>query len=196
MKQLLIAGFALCLFVGCKSKKDNKPGVSAADFFPVNDYLNGQIAQLDTSLYTFLKIETVDGRSDTTAIRNTDVKTYAKDFKELPDLSDSDIKDDYSVDKFFDDIQNGFVFTYTTKEDHPVQQQQVTVEPAFNEKGQNDIRSVFVDLWQSEDGVTVRKRMMWEATNFYITTTTEAEGQPQKTKTTKIIWNGFANQTE
>ena len=196
MKQLLIAGFALCLLVGCKSKKDNKPEVSAADFFPVNDYLNGQIARLDTSLYTFLKIETVDGRSDTTAIRNTDVKTYAKDFKELPDLSDSDIKDDYSVDKFFDDIQNGFVFTYTTKEDHPVQQQQVTVEPAFNEKGQNDIRSVFVDLWQSEDGVTVRKRMMWEATNFYITTTTEAEGQPQKTKTTKIIWNGFANQTE
>lgn len=191
MKHFLMACFAPLFLIGCKSKKDNKPEVSAADFFPVKEYLNGQIARLDTSLYTFFKIETVDGRSDTTSIRNSDVKQYANDFRELPDLSDEEIRNDYSVDKFFDDIQNGFVFTYITKEDHPVKQQQVTVEPMFNEKGQNDIRSVFVDLWEMEDGTSVRKRMMWEATNFYITTTTEADGQPQKTKTTKIIWNGF-----
>lgn len=196
MKQMLIGCLAALFIIGCKSKKDKKAEVPAADFFPVGDYLRGQIARLDTSLYTFFKIETVDGRSDTTSIRNTDVKTYAKDFRDLPDLSDSEIKDDYTVDKLFDDIQNAFVFTYTTKEDHPVQQQQVTVEPAFNEKGQNEIRSVFVDLWEAEDGVSTRKRMMWEATGFYITTTTEAEGQAQKTKTTKIIWNGFAAQTE
>jgi hypothetical protein len=195
MKQMLIGCLTVLFVIGCKDK-NKKPEVPATDFFPVDDYLKGQIARLDTSLYTFFKIETTDGRSDTTPVRNAEVKVYARDFAELPDLSDSDIKDDYAVDKLFDDIQNAFVFTYTTKEDHPVQQQQVTVEPAFNEKGQNDIRSVYVDLWQEEDGVSTRKRMMWETKGFYITTTTEAEGQAQKTKTTKIIWNGFAAQTE
>lgn len=196
MKQMLFSCLVIFLAFGCKGRDEKKPEVPAADFFPVKDYLNGQIARLDTSLYTFLKIETADGRSDTTAITNKDVKTYAKDFRDLPELSASDIKDDYSVDKFYDDIQNGFVFTYSTKEDHPVQQQQVTVEPTFNEKGQNDIRSVFVDLWQEDDGTVIRKRMMWETNAFYITTTTETEGQPQKTKTTKIIWNGFTAETE
>ena len=186
----------LCLFiiVSCKSKKAEKPEVPAADFFPVKDYLNGQIAQLDTASYNFQKIETVDGRSDTIGIKSADVKTYAKPFQDIPDLSAKEIKDDYSVDKLYDDIQEAFVFTYTTKEDHPVRQQQVTLEPDFNAAGKNDIRSVYVDLWETNKDSSVRKHMMWEANkNFYITTTTEVTGQPERTKTTKIVWNGFTS---
>jgi hypothetical protein len=176
--------------MGCKDKKQEKEKslVPAANFF-VNDYIKGQLARLDTAHYSFQKIEIADGFSDTVLIKNAEVRQYAKDFLELPDLSKDNIKDDYKVDHLFDELQNAFIFTYTAKDDHPVKQQQITVEPEIDSTGKNEIRSVYVDLWNTTQESLIRKHMMWEADNFYITTTTETTGQPEKTKTLKIIWS-------
>lgn len=191
MKQISMACFALVLMVGCKSKKEKRPEVPAANFF-VNDYLKGQIAKLDTSIYSFYKIEMADGRNDTTPIKNTEVRLYAKDFLELPDIAGSDIKDDYELSHLYDDLQNAFIFTYMTKEEYPVRQQDITVEPEINAQGQNDIRSVYVVVWNNTEDTLVRKNLFWESNkSFQVTSTTEVTGQPGKTKRLKIIWNGF-----
>ena len=159
MNRLIVAFlFSLSLF-GCKSKKAKKPEVKAADFFPVKDYINGQVAKLDTSNYTFQKIETVDGRSDTTPIKNTEVKQYAKDFLELPDISSKDIKDDYEINHLYDEELQAFAFTFTTKEDHPVRSEHVVVEPMPNPEGKNDIKSIYVDMWQPQENTIIRKNL-------------------------------------
>lgn len=193
MNHIVIAFVCFLFFaIGCKDKKvekENKPPVPAADFF-VNDYIKGQVARLDTAKYSFQKIETVDSLSDTVLIKNSEVRQYANDFLALPDLSKDGIKDDYAVDHLFDELQNAFIFTYTTKADHPVKQQQITVEPEIDSTGKNAIRSVYVDFWNTEQ----RKHLMWEANNFYITTITETGGQPGKAKTIKIIWTDFESQ--
>ena len=195
MKQILLALFACVLMVGCKSKRDKKPAIPAASFF-VNDYLKGQIAKLDTALFSFYKIETVDGRSDTTPIKNSEIRQYAKDFLDLPDLANSDVKDDYEVSHLYDDLQNAFIFTYMTKEEHPVRQQDITVEPEINAEGKNDIRSVYVVLWDEKEDTLIRKNLFWESNkSFQVTSTVEASGQPEKIKRLKVIWNGFERQT-
>lgn len=189
--------FACLLFlvfmVGCKTK-NKKPTVPAEQFFPVTSYLKGELSRMDTSLATFYKIETIDGKSDTVPIRNIDVKRYAADFATLPDISSEELKNDYEITHEYDDILNAFVFMFTTKEDHPVRREDVVLDPAPNEKGKNDIISVFVERWDNRGDTAIRKNMLWKAgENFQVTTVTEAGGI-QKTKKLQVVWNGFDGQ--
>ena len=195
MNRFIIVLFLSISFIACKSKKEKKPEVPAANFFPVKEYLNGQVAKLDTSAYTFLKIETVNGKSDTTPIKSSEVRQYAKDFLELPDISSKELKDDYEITHLYDEELEAFAFTFTTKEDHPVKSEHVVLEPMPNAEGKNDIRSIFVDMWQGGDKAPIRKNMLWEANkSFQVTTTNTAPGQPESIKRVRIVWNGFESQ--
>ena len=195
MNRIILLLLSLMLLIACNTKKESKPAVPAANFF-VNDYIKGQVARLDTALFSFIKIETMDGRSDSMPIKNSDVRFYASDFLKLPDLAAAAIKDDYEVSHLYDELQNAFIFTYTTKENHPVREQHLTVEPEISPEGKSNIRSVYIDYWDSKGDTAIRKNMMWQANSFYITTTTEAPGQLQKIKTVKIIWNAFESQNK
>jgi len=196
MNRIIIVLFISCSIVACKSKKEEKPEVPAANFFPVKDYLNGQVAKLDTADYSFLKIETTGGRSDTTIIKNTEVRQYAKEFLNIPDISSKELKDDYEITHLYDEDLEAFAFTFTTKEDHPVKSEHVVLDPMPNAEGKNDIRSIFIDMWQNANNASIRKSMLWEANkSFQVTTTTEAPGQTESTKRIRIVWNGFESKT-
>lgn len=179
--------------IACNAKKKNND-TPATNFF-VSDYIKGQVAALDTVRHPFVKIETEGDRHDTAAITAAEAKALAKDFLLLPDLSSDKLRDDYQVSHLYDDLQEAFIFTYTTTEAHPVQREDVTVEPQPNAKGQNDIRSMYADYWTSEGNASVRKNMLWEAAQrFEITTVTDAAGKPQTIKKVRVIWNGFEGQ--
>ena len=193
MTRLLASFVFLIVLTGCKGK-NKKTDVPAEQFFPVTDYIKGELAKLDTSLATFYKIETVDGVSDTVPIRNTDVKRYARDFATLPDISSNELKNDYQITHEYDDMLNAFVFMFTTNEDHPVKREDVVLDPAPNAQGKNDIQSIFVELWQNNGDTLVRKNMLWEAgKNFQVTTVSEAGGT-QHAKKLQVVWNGFDGQ--
>jgi viroplasmin and RNaseH domain-containing protein len=194
MNRFIISLSLVFLLFGCKSKKV-KPQVSSADIFPVSDYLKGQIASMDTSLASYFKIEMADGVSDTTSIKNSEVRHYANDFLTLPDITSKELKDDYEVTHLYDEELDAFAFTFTTKEDHPVKSEHVILDPQQNAEGKNDIKSIFVNLWQTKGDSSIRKNMLWDAgKSFQITTTTDVAGKNEKTKKLKVIWNGFDNQ--
>ena len=164
------------------------------DNFFVSDYIKGQVAVLDTIKYPFFKIETIDGKTDTSTITNTEAKNIAKEFIELPDISSENLRPDYDVSHLYDDLQEAFIFTYTTKENHPVQREDVTVEPQPNADNKNDIRSVYVDFQTAEENKSIRKNMLWDANkSFQITTTTDSPGTGQSIKRVTVIWKGFEN---
>jgi hypothetical protein len=195
MTHFAVLLFFLVALFACKGK-EKKPDVPSEQFFPVTAYLKGELARLDTSLASFYKIETIDGRSDTTPIRNTDVKRYAKDFATLPDISAGELKNDYQITHEYDDILNAFVFLFTTNEDHPVRREDVVLDPTPNSQGKNDIRSIFAEVWQTAGDSTTRKNMLWEAgKNFQVTTITEAGGT-ERTKKLQVVWNGFNSQNQ
>jgi hypothetical protein len=180
--------------MGCKNKKI-KPDVPAADIFPVNDYLKGQVARMDTSLAYFTIIETTEGRSDTTPIKNSEVRRYAADFLTLPDIASKELKDDYEVTHLYDEELDAFAFTFTTKENHPVKSEHVILDPQQNAEGKNDIKSIFVDLWKNSGDSSIRKNMLWEAgKSFQVTTTSNSPGTNEKIKKIKVVWNGFDSQ--
>ena len=192
MKNIVVVLFFTLCIVSCKSKKDEKPEVKAADFFPIKEYISGQVAKLDTANYQFLKIETIDGRTDTTPIKNSEVRQYANDFLTLPDISSKEIKDDYEIAHLYDEELDAFAFTFTTKENHPIRSEHVVVEPAPNAEMKNDIKSIFIDFWDARENKNIRKNLFWEANkSFQVTTTTEQQGKEASTKRVRIVWNGF-----
>jgi hypothetical protein len=193
MSRLIICTLCLFLLPDCKGKK-KRADVPAEQFFPVPAYIKGELARLDSSLASIYKIETVDGRSDTVPIRNTDIRKYADEFASLPDISAPELKDDYEITQAYDDILGSYVFMFTTNKDHPVRREHVVLDTEPNEEGQNNIQSIFVELWENKDDTAVRKNMLWVADkNFQITTITEADGA-QKTKKLLVVWNGFDSQ--
>lgn len=184
------------LLTACKSKKEKKPGAENATFFPVPTYIRGELARLDSSIVTVTKVETRNGQTDTVPIRQNEVRNYAKDFLSLPDISSPDLKDDYEVTHLYDDLQQAFVFTYTTLEPHPVQQQNVTVEPEQNAAGKNDIKSVYTTLVQTNGNTAVKKILLWKAgKGFLITTLQQQPNAAEQIHTVQINWNGFDGQT-
>lgn len=180
---------ALVVLVGCKEK--NKPEVPEANFFPVTAYLRGELSRMDSSLAPFYKVETENGQSDTVPIKNTAVKTYAADFLQLPDITTDKLKDDYKVEHIYDDMQNAFVFAFTTNEEHPVKKEFVTVEPQLNEEGKNDIRSVFIEVWSKNGDTTTRKNMLWETGKKFEIITTTYWGETENTKKLQVFWNNI-----
>lgn len=190
MNRCFILCALLVLALGCKSKK-KKSDVPSANFF-VNDYLKGQVARLDSVQGQFVKIETVDGRSDSSMLNSGQAKQFAGEFLHIPDISKEEIRDDYEISHLYDELQEAFIFTYQTKEEHPVRLQNITVEPEMNAQGKNDIRSVYVDYWDNKDETLTRKKFLWEANkSFEIITSIETQGQPEKTKKLRVVWNGF-----
>lgn len=193
MNRILAALLLSTSLIACKSKK--KHNDTPATTFFVSDYIKGQVASLDTVRHPFIKIETVNDKRDTTAITAKEAKALAKDFVALPDISSDKLRDDYEVSHLYDDLQNAFIFTYTTTEAHPVQREDITVEPQQNANGQNDIRSMYADYWTTEGKASIRKNMLWEANkSFQVTTTTDAPDAAQTVKRLTVIWNGFDSQ--
>jgi hypothetical protein len=194
MSRLTACILCFLFLLGCKTKKKNAE-VPADQFFPVPTYIKGELARLDTSLASFYKIEMAEGRSDTVPIRNTEVRRYAADFANLPDISSPELKDDYQVTQAYDDILGSYVFMFTTTEDHPVRREDVVLDTEPNPEGKNNIQSIFVERWENKEDTAIRKNMLWNAgKNFQITTITEASGT-QKTKRLQVVWNGFNSNT-
>jgi len=78
---VLVASLLSILFYcSCKQKKN--------DVFPALDFIKGQIANVDTSVYRILKLVPItDSTYDTTYVKRDDFKNLARDFLETPDIS-------------------------------------------------------------------------------------------------------------
>jgi len=196
MNRIILVSIIWFGLIACKSRK-KKAEVPATNFFPAATYIRGELKRLDTAQLSFTKIETENGRSDTIAIKNTEVRLYAKDFVDLPDISLPELKDDYEVSQLYDDMQEAFVFHFTTKEAHPLREENITVDPQPNAVGKNDIKSIYAKLEQDSSNIPVTKILMWEAgTGFYTTTAVETPGKGEQIKKVRIIWNSPAGQSK
>lgn len=193
MIRLSVFAALLLVLFSCKGKK-NKPGVPEEQFFPVSAYLKGEISRMDKSLHTFYKIETENGKSDTVPIQNITAQQLAADFYNLPDLGSGKLRDDYQITHTYDDALNAFVFMFTTKEDHPVQREDVVLDPAPDEKGNYKILSIFAEVWENKGDTSIRKNMLWNAGRSYQITSVIEAGGKEKTKKLQVFWNGFEGQ--
>ncbi len=183
----LVAFFAAFLFISCTSKSKEKP----RHFVSVLSLLEKQVARIDTSLYSIHKVVILDSlHSDTSYIPREEFRAAAKDFLEIPDLSDPKVAKRYKEENRYDELMNRVIITYTPlePEKEDIQKQEIMVTP--NIATGDKVNTIIIERVISNRDGFLEKKMLWQTDrSFLITTTTQKPGEPEVMAITKVWWN-------
>lgn len=176
------------LLIACKGKKKEKP--ADEKFFPVLSFIKSQVAHVDTSLYSIMKLTPRDSTGyDTVYYKREQFRELAADFLSLPDLTDPKFDDSYTEKRTFDTTLNRAIFSCEPNkpEKEEIQRQQVLIRP---DAGDGDkITTIIIDYLVNNRDSSVQKRMYWEVDySFQVTTIRQLPGKPETTITYKVVW--------
>ncbi len=171
----------------CRSKEKGPE----KKFVSVLSLIKNQVAQVDTSLYSIVKIVSTDSlHNDTTYIPREEFRAAAKDFLAIPDLSDKKVAKRYKEETMYDKTINRVVITYTpedpAKEEIQKQELLVTPDAATGDK----VNDIIINRVISNRDSFMQKNMLWRMDkSFQVVTTLQKPGKPEKTTTMKVTWN-------
>jgi hypothetical protein len=183
MKRLLIAASALLtLIIACRNQEKN-------EFFPVLSFLQSQVKHVDTSVYSIIKIITVDSVSDTVFIKREDFRGEAQEFLSIPDLTLGKYTSKFEENKNYDPEINRAVFSYYPKsEKQEIRRQEVTITPGSG--GDDKVRNVYIEKRSVTKDSIVIKRLHWIVNeSCMIITLVQKDNATDKVYRKEIIWN-------
>src|SRR5260221_5253959 len=190
MKKYICFFSALFLLsFACKQKKSNSGQNQKESFFPVLSFLKSQVAHVDTSLYPIKKIVFTDSiHSDTIFVPREQFRSLAKDFLDIPDLTDKKYKTRYTEEKLFDETLNRVIISYKPQnpDKEELQKQEVLIAPGSSG---DKVNSIIIDRVINNNDSFLQKNMLWPVDkSFQVTTIAQKPGQPEITTIMKIIW--------
>jgi len=184
--KLFLIGLFLLSVSSCKQKVQ----VDKEKFFPVLSFLQGQVADIDTSLHRIYKLVYVDSlRIDTVYIHRENFREEAKDFMSIPDLSQSKYQDRYTEEKISDEMMNRVLLIYTpvSPDKEEIQRQEVLIKP---DPAGDKVTNIIIHSVVNTKDSAVQKRLLWKMDqSFQVTTIKQLAGQPETTSTIKVVWN-------
>jgi hypothetical protein len=187
---LLLIGF-ITTIISCKGKKTES--VSNNSLIDVVSIIKAQIKHVDTSLFSIIKLEWADTtHTDTTYIKREDFEAVAKDFLQLPELSNPKIAKDYKQESRYDSLTRKVIISYFPKEDkNEIRKIELMASvDEIGKDGNNKVTNILVEKGKTDRNGSLIQKMYWNADrNFSIISFSQLPGQPEKTTTTKVIWN-------
>ncbi len=178
----------LIFFSACKQNEKSED----KNFISVLSIIKKQVAHVDTSLYPIIKIITTDSlHSDTTYIPREEFAAAAKDFLEIPDLSDKKVAKKYKEEPaLHDKLINRVIITYLPidPDNSEVKKQELLVTPA---PGTEDkVTNIIIVKEISNRDSFVKKNMLWQMDKFFqVISTRQKKGAPETTSVLKVSWN-------
>jgi hypothetical protein len=193
MKKINLILFGTLLFItACKENKSENDATDAGKVTRVLPFIQGQVANIDTSLFALKKIERRDTlNSDTIDIHRNQFRTLAKDFLEIPDLSLKKFEDEYEQSKVYDQDINVISLLTLPKgaSSSDIQKQEVIIVP--DAQG-GKIKTILIDrAWTTKDS-SVTKKMIWEVDSYFqVLTLKQMPGQAETSHLLKVTWKDF-----
>jgi hypothetical protein len=195
IKNILILSLIIAAAASCKSKK--KAVVDESKIFPVVPFIREEVADVDTSLYTILDLTIIDSvRTDTVLRHRNEFKVLAKDFLELPDLTEEKYKQRFKQDVIYDTMLGKVIVVCLPidPQNEVLQRQELILTPNLEGKD-SKIDNIIIDYIQNSRDSSIQKKMLWNAhRNFIITTIKQLPGKDEEVTTRKVIWNEPSNQ--
>jgi len=181
-----LASLVLLSAISCKQKEKD----TREKFFPVLSFLQSQVADIDTALYSIRKLVYVDSlRTDTFYIYRENFREEAKDFLSIPDISASKYRDRYTEGKTFDETTNRVMITYTPlkPEKEIIQSQEVLIK---SDPAGDKVTNIIINSVVNTKDSAVQKRLLWKVDeSFQVVITKQLAGQPETTSIVKVVWN-------
>ena len=188
----MTAGFILLLFslfMACNNK--NEKTDKSDEFFPVLAFIKSQVAHVDTSLYSIMKITYHDSlNSDTEYVRRENFKDLARDFISLPDLADAKYIKRYKQERYYDDMMNRVIISLlpvdASREE--IQKQEVLITP--NSALGDKINSIIIEKVVSDRNGYLQQNLLWRTDkSFQVITIQQKPGEAESTSNVKVTWN-------
>jgi hypothetical protein len=186
---LVIGSSLLLFFTSCKSKKKEDP---PKKYISVRSLIKAQVEHVDTALYSIVKVVTIDTLNpDTSYISREDFGKEAKEFLEIPDLSDQKIAKKYKEEPaIFDETLNRVIITYRAiqPEKELITKQELLITPGTISG--DKVNTIMITYRKSDRKGSVTKDMLWQIDrSFQVVTRSQLPGKPEKVITTRVTWN-------
>ncbi|MEO6610985.1 MAG: hypothetical protein ABIT05_09490 [Chitinophagaceae bacterium] len=189
MKNWLILWLIAVILLPCCRHKEKEPDKK---FISVLSLIRKQVAHIDTSLYSIVKVVSTDSlHHDTTYIPREQFAAVAKEFLEIPDLSDSKVAKRYKEEPaIYDEMLNRVIITYLpidpAREEFKRQELLATPVPGDDSK----INNIIIIREISNRDSFLQKNMLWQMDKYFqVVTRSQKPGQPEITTITRVTWN-------
>lgn len=186
--------FWLFILGSCNSNDQQKVDTSAEPkkspiYFPVTDYLLGQLHQLDSMPVTPLKI-IKDGKNnaDSVWLKREDIKQFAQPFLS-PVIDSISVSSYFSVKSFLDQTINSITLTYDPKgklpQDLHLRRWDVYIDPQSG-----TVKRIYIVKEFGNDHIDSTLQLTWNAgSGCSIRTIEQLPGGQSIIKEEKMIWN-------
>lgn len=186
MKQTTPLIFFLLMLVACQQKPKHTPSVppeTPFTFLPFNDYFESELKTLDSLSIPTVRIETLNGKTDTLPASFAETRAFAEPFLRL-NPNDKD----YREQSFADQSIASVTLTYTAKDPATVPQRiDVIIEPHPTEE--DKIKSVFTDANTQSGDTSINTKLYWRSgKNFQQITVKSIGTQTVSTHIRKLEW--------
>lgn len=198
-KPLLLLLLLLIIYSSCQNKKTASSSAKTAvadsvqqTFFPVTEYIRGQLREIDSMPVTPVKITEVNGRVDSVWLKKEDIRKFAEPFLH-PEIDTSNFKGLFTEKSFLDQTINAITFSYDPVDKLPdtlqLNRWDVYVDP---KKG--TIKRIYIVKEINNNGVLQTVQLTWKSNQWCkITTITEQPNQQEVRKEETMKWD-FSDQ--
>ena len=186
--------FLLVLFCSCSEQKPFAPLPPKIDstqqqtFFPVTEYIRGQLREIDSLSVTPLKIITYNGKEDSIWIKKGDIRPFAEPFLH-PEIDAANFKKLFTEKSFLDQTIDAFTFSYDPIGKLPdtlqLRRWDVYIDPK-----KNTIKRIYIVKEINNNGIVQTLQLTWKSNQWCKTTTiTEQAGKQPDIKEEQMKWN-------
>ena len=180
----------LIALVLCSCKNDEEQDTKEqAEFFPVLSYLKGQVAHIDTSVYSIVQVKKSGTSVDTTYLKREDFRKAAADFLSIPDISSKKLRKNYEETRLFDETIEKVILSYSTKdEDMEVLREDIIITPTL--EADHEVASIYIERVHESRKGSVQKKMFWEVNKrFQVTSIIQNDNEPERIETVQVSWS-------
>ncbi len=162
--------------------------VKEQSFFPVPDYIGGQLRIIDSLKLPLSKTVITGNKTQLSAATENELNELAQHFRQ-PDISDPAIKKYYTETSIADQSVPSITFVYTTTHtDLPVQKINLYVKP---DPVENDkITGVYIEKVFSRNDTSFNQKLYWKTgKNMQVITEKQINGKALPVEQIKITWD-------
>ncbi len=193
MHKIFTILFFGAIATGCHSSNEKIKEMPFSDservetFFPVTDYLKGQLSELDSVQVTPLKTITVNGKTDSIWVKRNAIRAFAAPFL-TPQIDSASMAPYFSEKSFLDQTIYSFTFTYDPKgilpDSLPLIHWDVYIDPE-----KNTVQRIYLVKENSEGDGKKITQLTWKSDySCSIRTITQKQGKEPEIREEKMEW--------
>lgn len=173
--------FLPILLLGACHNKESKQTQSVKNiqesqpFFPVTDFLLGQLNEIDSMSVTPLKITIDNGKRDSVWLKKSDIRSFAKPF--LSPLIDSmSLHEFFAEESFMDQTVNAVTLSYDPVKKLP-DSMKLTHWDIYIDPQKGTVQRVYIVKEETANGATLTTQLTWKANKWCSIRTIEQQSK-------------------